>query len=343
MGLDLAKAPVEQTRSLALDPTFQITKEASAAGGPANLHEKLATGEMAFAARIVQRVGGAATEALRDPETVISAARLDAEKSGTTPNADGSSTLAAKKNDAPGPQVKAAGDEQSGQAGAGSQTASDAGSNQNSDGQGETGAVEAMADLRAAAESQDGPTTAQPAQQTITGIGSPAAPSAEANVHSALPTAKSAEPGAGQLVEPPGDAANRTGESIHNISLRLSSAEQGPVQVRLSERAGELHVTVRTPDTGLTRGLRDGLPDLMSRLQVNGYRAETWQPGGQGGQNRGYDAPGHGNSQQRQGGGNQQQNGQDQQQPDEKTPQWVSEMESSIQRSNSQWPASPAR
>ena len=162
-------------------------------------------------------------------------------------------------------------------------------------------------------------------------------------MHNVLPAAKPAEASAAQLVESQGEAANRAGESVHNISLRLSSAEQGSVQVRLSERAGELHVTVRTPDTGLTRGLRDGLPDLMSRLQVNGYRAETWQPGGQGGQNRGYDAPGQGNSQQRQGGGNQQQNAQDQQQPDEKTPHWVSELESSIQRSNSQWPASPAR
>ena len=145
------------------------------------------------------------------------------------------------------------------------------------------------------------------------------------------------------MLEPQSDTAAPAGDSVHNISLRLSSAEQGSVQVRLSERAGELHVMVRTPDTGLTRGLRDGLPDLMGRLQVNGYRAETWQPGGNGsgaGQDRGQNA--QGNSQ-RQDGGQQQQNPQQQQQQDEQTPQWVSEMESSIQRSNSAWPASPVR
>jgi len=174
----------------------------------------------------------------------------------------------------------------------------------------------------------------QPAQANITGTGT--MPTVPLETHNAVAAKATPEPGAPQLLEPQGDNANRTGESVRNISLRLSSADQGSVQVRLSERAGELHVSVRTPDTGLTRGLRDGLPDLMGRLQVNGYRAETWQPGGNGsnaGQDHGHDAPGHGNSQQRNGGG-QQQNSQDQQQ-DEPTPQWVRELETSIQRSNS--------
>ena len=322
------KAGVE-TRAAA--PGFQITKQA---GTPNDLSQKLADGETAFAARVVQRAGVAATIALRDTQSVISSSRFEAAKNGATTEAEPQSALTVKKSDTPASQTKAPAD-QAAQPASGSQLAGDANSNQDSDAQHDTGAADAVADLRASAGgSQDAPVTVQTAQPNLTGMGTmPGVAPEPRNVAAAKAPA---EPGAPQLLEPQGDNATRAGESVRNISLRLSSADQGSVQVRLSERAGELHVSVRTPDTGLTRGLRDGLPDLMGRLQVNGYRAETWQPGGNGsngGQDHGHDAPGHGNSQQRQGGG-QQQSSQDQQQ-DEPTPQWVRELESSIQRSNS--------
>ena len=336
-------AAVPQTRAVALDPGFQITKQAA----PANtdLHQSLQDGEMAFAARVVQRAGVAATVALRDAQTVISSSRLDAAKSGAAADANPQATLTVKKSDAAAPQTKGP----AGQAAPPAPESDLAGgdsSNHDSDSQRETGAADAAADLRAATGAQQTATAMQPGQQNITGIGTVTPPSAEAGAHNASAAKATAEPGAPQLLEAHDDLASRTGESVHNISLRLSNAEQGSVQVRLSERAGELHVSVRTPDTGLTRGLRDGLPDLMGRLQVNGYRADTWQPGGNGstaGQDRGQDTAGQGSSQHRNGGGSQQQSSPDQQKQDEQTPQWVRELESSIQRSNSQWPAAPAR
>jgi hypothetical protein len=321
-----------ETRAAALAPAIQITKQS---GTPNDLRQRLADGETAFAARVVQRAGVAATVALRDAQSVISSSRFDAPKNGAaTTEAEPQVALTVKKSDAPAAQTKAPAD-QAAQPASGSQLAGDANSNQDSDAQRDTGpAADAVADLRASANGvQDAPTTVQPAQGNLTGTGT--MPSAPPETHSTVAAKATAESGAPQLLEPQADNASRAGESVRNISLRLTNAEQGSVQVRLSERAGELHVSVRTPDTGLTRGLRDGLPDLMSRLQVNGYRAETWQPGGNGsnaGQDHGHDAPGHGNSQQRNGGG-QQQNSQDQQQ-DEPTPQWVRELETSIQRSN---------
>jgi hypothetical protein len=340
LGQDLGKAVADtllhgktgiETRAAALAPAIQIAKQT---GTPNDLSQKLADGETAFAARVVQRAGVAATVALRDAQSVISSSRFDAPKNGAGADAETQGAITVKKSDAPASQTKAPA-EQAAQPAAGSQLAGDASSNQDGDAQRDTSEGDAAGDLRAAAGgAQEAPTTVQPAQANITGTGT--MPAVPLETHNAVAAKATPEPGAPQLLEPQGDNANRTGESVRNISLRLSSADQGSVQVRLSERAGELHVSVRTPDTGLTRGLRDGLPDLMGRLQVNGYRAETWQPGGNGsnaGQDHGHDAPGHGNSQQRNGGG-QQQNSQDQQQ-DEPTPQWVRELETSIQRSNS--------
>jgi hypothetical protein len=167
-------------------------------------------------------------------------------------------------------------------------------------------------------------------------------------------TAKSPANGrAPQFLEPQNEPPEHsTSESVRDISLQLSNKDQGRVQVRLSERAGELHVSVRTPDAGLTRGLRDGLSDLVGRLEHNGYRAETWQPAGRSGtgaQDQNHDSPSQNQSsgQQNAGdsgsGGGRQQNARDQQHPDAQPPKWVSELESSLQRSNSPWLPSAVR
>ena len=146
-----------------------------------------------------------------------------------------------------------------------------------------------------------------------------------------------------QFLEPSQETPVRNGESVKDISLRLSDKDQGSVQVRLSERAGELRVSVRTPDTGLTRGLRDGLSDLVGRLEHNGYKAETWQPAdnSSSAHDQGRQPSQDNSSRQQQGGsGNesgQQQNARDHQQPDAQTPQWVGELESSLKRSDNKW------
>lgn len=337
------KTEAQVARNVAPDPSFQITRQTTAAT-PGELNQKLADGEVAFAARIAQRAGLQASVDLRDSQTVISASRFDATRAAADANTDPQTAMTAKKSDAAAPQQAKAVPEQATQPATESQLAGDTNSNPDGSGQGDANAANVAAGLRAASESEDADAVMQPVQHTVTAASGVPAATADGAVHSQGTAKVSAETGTPQILEPQGEAAARASDSVREISLRLSNPEQGAVQVRLSERAGELQVTVRTPDTGLTRGLRDGLPDLMGRLQVNGYRAETWQPGGNSsntGQDRGQDA--RGSSQQRQGGGNQQQGSQQQQQHDEQTPQWVREMESSIQRSNSPWPVSPAR
>jgi len=159
---------------------------------------------------------------------------------------------------------------------------------------------------------------------------------------------KPAESDAPQLMEP--QSEERTTESVRDISLRLTDKDQGSVQVRLSERAGELHVSVRTPDAGLTRGLRDGLSDLVGRLENSGYRAETWQPAGGNASNphdQSHDSSSRGGQQQSGGGSGSgsghQDNARDQQERGGQTPKWVSELESNLKRSDKAWQPSATR
>jgi hypothetical protein len=158
---------------------------------------------------------------------------------------------------------------------------------------------------------------------------------------------KPAESDAPQLMEP--QSEERTTESVRDISLRLTDKDRGSVQVRLSERAGELHVSVRTQDAGLTRGLRDGLSDLVGRLETSGYRAETWQPAGGNASNshdQSHDSSRGG--QQQSGGGSgsgarHQDNARDQQERGGQTPKWVNELESNLKRSDKAWQPSATR
>jgi len=62
-----------------------------------------------------------------------------------------------------------------------------------------------------------------------------------------------------------------------DISLRLSGAGE-QVQVRVMKRNGVVRVAVRTADPELARSLRQDLPELSSRLEREGLRAESWHP-----------------------------------------------------------------
>ena len=81
-----------------------------------------------------------------------------------------------------------------------------------------------------------------------------------------------AEPVELRPLEPP-----KPNSPAHEIKLEVSGAAQR-VEVRLSERAGEVRVAVRTADSHLAGSLRENLPGLSSRLAENGFRTETWHP-----------------------------------------------------------------
>jgi hypothetical protein len=66
--------------------------------------------------------------------------------------------------------------------------------------------------------------------------------------------------------------------AAHDIQLQVGGEGNSRVEVRVTERAGDVHVAVRTADTRLAGELREDLPALATRLEQTGFRAETWRP-----------------------------------------------------------------
>ena len=64
---------------------------------------------------------------------------------------------------------------------------------------------------------------------------------------------------------------------LREMKFEVTGGERR-VEVRLSERAGEVKMTVRTADAPLASSLRENLPALSARLAETGLRSETWRP-----------------------------------------------------------------
>jgi hypothetical protein len=60
--------------------------------------------------------------------------------------------------------------------------------------------------------------------------------------------------------------------------LRLTSDTQ-QVDVKLTDRGGELHVAVQSADPVLTTDLRASVRDLIGGLEKGGFHTDVWQPG----------------------------------------------------------------
>lgn len=75
-------------------------------------------------------------------------------------------------------------------------------------------------------------------------------------------------------------ASQNPGQPARKISLQVSGPQSDErVAVDLVDRGGKLHVAVRARSDDLTESLRQGLPELVTRLQRSGYGAESWVPG----------------------------------------------------------------
>ena len=123
----------------------------------------------------------------------------------------------------------------------------------------------------------DNPPLGQPVMESVwsprgpssAGAESPA-PGQEANV---------ARPAEAEPAEPAAQPATR------DVSLHLADGDSS-VDIRMAERAGEIRVTVHTPDRDLANSLRADLPDLVGKLRQNGFEAEAWRPATQPDANR---------------------------------------------------------
>jgi len=89
----------------------------------------------------------------------------------------------------------------------------------------------------------------------------------------------SAEQAASRPAEPvqaPAERQSVVESMARDIRFELAGAGRR-VEVRLEERAGEVRVSVRTPDGALADTLRDHLPGLSARLEQSGLRADQWR------------------------------------------------------------------
>jgi hypothetical protein len=81
-----------------------------------------------------------------------------------------------------------------------------------------------------------------------------------------------AAPDAAPTGDPPSSPA-----SANDIKIALNDNGQR-VELRVTERAGDIHVTVRTPDSQLATAMREDLPALSSKLEQSGLHSEMWRP-----------------------------------------------------------------
>lgn len=77
----------------------------------------------------------------------------------------------------------------------------------------------------------------------------------------------------------PADTIAKPAAPLKDLSIQVGQNQQDKVELRVVERAGGLEVAVRAANPDLSQGLRQGLSELVNRLEQNGYRAEAWRPG----------------------------------------------------------------
>ena len=101
-----------------------------------------------------------------------------------------------------------------------------------------------------------------------------------------------------------------TASPVRDISLRVAADGAEKIELRVTDRAGEVRVAVRSADPDLAGSLRDHLPELVDRLERSGFETETWRPApstsglsdprhvARGAAGESFDSPHHGNPQQ---------------------------------------------
>jgi len=66
------------------------------------------------------------------------------------------------------------------------------------------------------------------------------------------------------------------GSAVQEIAVRIAGPDASAVDLHMIERAGQVHVSVRTADTGLQTSLRQDLGTLVNSLERSGYRTEAF-------------------------------------------------------------------
>jgi hypothetical protein len=135
----------------------------------------------------------------------------------------------------------------------------------------------------AAPEVAEAPTVPRMVNSVSEASAHTAAPSMSAGAHVAHEySAKPASPFQAPVVIEPMAPPEATVASAPARELRLSVAQDSSsgsrLEVRVSERAGEIRVNVQSPDPNVRAAVRSELSSLVNRLEQAGYNAEVFQP-----------------------------------------------------------------
>jgi len=102
-------------------------------------------------------------------------------------------------------------------------------------------------------------------------------PAAGAPIQALTSSQKIASPLSAEPTEATTETPASAPQPMKEIAFQLPGARG--VEVRLTERAGEVRMDVRTGDAALTQDLRGNLHDLLSGLERKGISAEVTHPG----------------------------------------------------------------
>jgi hypothetical protein len=67
-------------------------------------------------------------------------------------------------------------------------------------------------------------------------------------------------------------------QPLKSLALEFTPDGAGDVRLRVSERAGEVHISLHSTDSSITGKLHEGVHDLVGSLSKAGYDAEAWTP-----------------------------------------------------------------
>ena len=107
-------------------------------------------------------------------------------------------------------------------------------------------------------------------------------PATVAPSHAAIAQARPAEdvtPPRSTVPEEPVTKEPAAATPLKSLSLEFTPDGAGDVRLRVTERAGEVHISLHSSDASLGGKLHDGVHDLVGNLSKAGYEAEAWTPG----------------------------------------------------------------
>jgi hypothetical protein len=106
----------------------------------------------------------------------------------------------------------------------------------------------------------------------------PASPTTAPVPMTARETTPAPETSSAPMREEPPTGQPKTQQPMRSLSLEFTPDGSRDIKVRLSERAGDVHISVHGTDASLEGRVREGVSDLVGSLSKAGYDAEAWTP-----------------------------------------------------------------